>query len=237
MSDSETFSGFPEEGLQFLRDIEVNNNKAWFQANKPLYEAALLAPAQDFVAALGSRLQTLDPAIIFDTRTDGRGVLMRFYRDTRFSKDKSPYKTNIAGMFTDGRGKKTERPAYGFHMGADSMELMAGMFKFSKEQLAAYRQAVAAEQSGEELVEILRALGEAGEYHLAGEYYKRVPAGFDAHHPRADLLRYAGFYAYPAALESRFLHGPELVDAGMDHFTAMAPVYEWLKRVVAGQGA
>ena len=53
---------------------------------------------------------------------------MRFYRDTRFSKDKSPYKTNIAGMFTDGGGKKTERPSYGFYMGADSMELMAGMF-------------------------------------------------------------------------------------------------------------
>jgi len=232
MSEIETFNGFPKEGLQFLRDIEVNNNREWFQENKPVYEAALLAPAQDFVAALGSRLQELDPAIVFDTRTDGRGVLMRFYRDTRFSKDKSPYKINIAGMFTGGQGKKTERPAYGFHMGADSMELMAGMFKFSKPQLAAYREAVTDEQSGGELVETLRALGAADDYHLAGEHYKRVPAGYDADHPRADLLRYAGLYAYPTAVEGRYLTSPELVDISLSHFGEMAPVYDWLARYV-----
>ena len=232
MSEIVPFDGFPEEGLQYLRDIEVNNNKEWFQENRGTYDAALMAPAQDFVAALGSRLQEIEPAIVFDTRTDGRGVLMRFYRDTRFSKDKSPYKTNIAGMFTDGQGKKTERPAYGFHMGADSIELMAGMFKFSKPQLAAYREAVADEQSGEELVEILRALGEAGEYHLSGEQYKRVPAGFEADHPRADLLRYAGFYAYPTAVEGTYLTSPELVDICMDHFSEMAAVYNWLARYV-----
>lgn len=235
MSETDTFNGFPEAGLQFLRDIEVHNNKAWFEENRGTFDASLIAPAQDFVAALGSRLQTLDPAIVIDTRTDGRGVLMRFYRDTRFSKDKSPYKTNIAGMFSDGQGKKTERPAYGFHMGAESMELMAGMFKFSKEHLAAYRQAVAGEQSGEELVAILRRLGEAGPYHLAGEHYKRVPAGYEAGHPRADLLRYAGLYAYPAALESRYLTSPELVDVCMDHFRTMAPVYDWLGNYVANK--
>lgn len=233
MSEIETFNGFPEEGLQFLRDIEVNNNKEWFQANKETYESALLAPAQDFVATLGSRLQELDPAIVFDTRTDGRGVLMRFYRDTRFSKDKSPYKINIAGMYTDGQGKKTERPAYGFHMGADSMELMAGMFKFSKSQLAVYREAVAGEKAGEELVESLRALGEAGDYHLVGEHYKRVPAPYAADHPRADLLRYAGLYAHPPALEGRYLTSEELVDACMDHFSEMAPVYDWQAKYVA----
>jgi uncharacterized protein (TIGR02453 family) len=233
MSEVATFDGFPEEGLQFLRDIEVNNNKEWFQENRETFDAALMAPAQEFVAALGSRLQELNPAIVFDTRTDGRGVLMRFYRDTRFSKDKSPYKTNIAGIFTDGQGKKTERPAFGFHMGADTMELMVGMFTFSKPQLTAYREAVANAASGEELVEILRALGEAGDYHLAGEHYKRVPAGYEADHPRADLLRYAGFYTYPAALPEQYLNNPELVEACMDHFKTMAPVYEWLGKYVA----
>lgn len=228
MSTTETFNGFPEEGLQFLRDIEVNNNKEWFQENRGTFDAALLAPAQDFVAALGSRLQEIEPAIIIDTRTDGRGVLMRFYRDTRFSKDKSPYKTNIAGMFTDGQGKKTERPAFGFHMGADSMELMAGIFRFSKPQLAAYRAAAADDQPGEELVEVLRALGQAGEYHLVGEHYKRVPAGYESDHPRADLLRYAGLYVHPTAVEGRYLATPELVDICMAHFDKMSPVYEWL---------
>jgi len=233
MSDTNSFNGFPKEGLQFLRDIEVNNNKAWFEENRGTFDSYLMVPAQDFVAALGSRLQALDPAIVVDTRTDGRGVLMRFYRDTRFSKDKSPYKTNIAGMFSDGQGKKTERPAYGFHMSADSMELMAGMFKFSTAQLAAYREAVAGEGSGEELVSILRALGGAGEYHLAGEHYKRVPAGYEADHPRADLLRYAGLYVYPPVLEGRYLSSPDLVEASMNYFKTMAPVYDWLAKYVA----
>ena len=233
MSNSNSFNGFPKEGLQFLRNIEVNNNKAWFEENRGTFDTHLMAPAKDFVAALGSRLQALDPAIVVDTRTDGRGVLMRFYRDTRFSKDKSPYKTNIAGMFSDGQGKKTERPAYGFHMGADSMELMAGMFKFSTAQLAAYREAVASEESGEALVSILRALGGEGAYHLAGEHYKRVPTGYEDGHPRADLLRYAGLYVYPPVLEGTYLTSPNLVEASMDYFTTMAPVYEWLAKYVA----
>ena len=232
MSETDTFNGFPQEGLQFLHDIEVNNNKEWFQANKPTYEAKLLAPAQDFVAAMGSLLQILDPAIIFDTRTDGRGVLMRFYRDTRFSKDKSPYKINIAGMFTDGRGKKTERPSYGFHMGADSMELMAGMFKFSKPQLAAYREAVDSEQSGVALVKAIRALGDADDYRLVGEHYKRVPREYDADHPRADLLRFAGLYVHPSALSAKYLTSSKLVNVCYDHFRVMAPVYNWLSKYV-----
>ena len=232
MGEIGTFDGFPEAGLQFLRDIEVNNNKEWFEENRETFDTCLIAPAQDFVAVLGSRLQEIEPSLVFDTRTDGRGVLMRFYRDTRFSKDKSPYKTNIAGMFSDGKGKKTERPAYGFHMRADSMELMAGMLRFSKPQLVAYREAVAADQSGEELAAILNTLGQAGAYHLAGEHYKRLPAGYDADHARADLLRYAGFYTYPTAVEEHYLTSPELVDICMAHFSNMAPVYDWLAAYV-----
>ena len=233
MSELESFDGFPAEGLQFLQDLEINNNKEWFQANKKTYETSLLAPAQGFVVALGSRLQALDSALVYDPRTDGRGVLMRFYRDTRFSKDKSPYKTNIAGMFTDGLGKKTERPAYGFHMGAESIELMAGMFKFSKPQLESFRDAVAADQSGEELAVALRGLGAEGDYHLVGEHYKRVPAGYDAGQPRANLLRFAGLYVHPTALGKRYLTSPDLVDACFTYFSEMAPVYDWLVRYVA----
>ena len=232
MTATATFSGFPEAALQFLRDIEINNDKAWFQANKNTYETALLQPAQAFVTDLGQRLQALNPAIVYDTRTDGRGVLMRFYRDTRFSADKSPYKTHIDGMFTDGLGKKAERPAFGFRMGADNMALMAGMFAFSKTQLAAYRDAVASEQSGSDLIAALHTVGGAGTYHVVGEHYKRVPSGYDTDHPRADLLRYAGLYVHPNALAAHYLTGPELVDACFAHFQSMSPVYDWLARYV-----
>lgn len=232
MSAIEIFNGFPEEGLQFLRGIEINNNKEWFEANKPTFEQALLAPAQSFVATLGQRLQEIDSKLLYDTRTDGRGVLMRFYRDTRFSKDKSPYKTAIAGMFTDGAGKKTERPSFGFHMGADSMELMAGMFSFSKSQLADYRSAVDADNSGRDLAIALHDLGQRGSYHIVGEHYKRVPKEYPEDHPRGDLLRFAGLYVHPDALDGRYLTSPGLVDLCLNHFKEMAPIYFWLSNHV-----
>lgn len=232
MSDATTFSGFPPAGRQFLRDLEANNNKEWFQANKTVYESQLLAPALDFVVALGTRLQELDPAIQFDTRTNGQGTLMRIYRDVRFSEDKSPYKTAVAGMFGDGAGKKTSRPGYGFHMTADNLELMAGMFQFDKEQLAAFRTAVDADGSGVALVEALDAVRAAGDYSFAGEHYKTVPKGFAADHPRADLLRYAGLYAYPAQGITSHLGDPALVDEAYGRFRDMVPVYDWLKRTV-----
>lgn len=234
MSEIKSFDGFPEAGLQFLRDIADNNNKEWFQANRPAFDEMLVAPAQSFVVTLGRRLQEIDSQIVYDTSTNGRGVLMRFYRDTRFSEDKSPYKTNIAGMFTDGMGKKTNRPSFGFHMGENSMELMAGMFKFTKEQLTAYRQAVDSAETGSELASTLHDLGQRGDFHVVGEHYKRVPREYHADHPRGDLLRYAGLYVHPTALGADYLTSPKLVDVCFNLFNEMAPVYHWLSHNVAG---
>lgn len=104
--DLQSFSGFPEEGIQFLADLDVNNNRDWFQANKKLFQERLQIPAQQFVAALGVRLLKISAGIRYDTRTNGSGSLMRIYRDTRFSKDKTPYKTNISMAFWEGPGKK-----------------------------------------------------------------------------------------------------------------------------------
>ena len=103
-----TFTGFPREGIQFLRDIDDNNNRDWFEAHKHIYQTALVEPAQAFIVALGERLQTIAPNVQYDTRTNGSGSLMRIYRDVRFSKDKSPYKNWIGIVFWEGQGKKTD---------------------------------------------------------------------------------------------------------------------------------
>lgn len=97
--DLKTFSGFPREGISFLADLAGNNNREWFQANKKLFHEQLQKPAQQFVISLGLRLQEISPGIRFDPSTNGSGSLMRIYRDTRFSKDKTPYKTNISMAF------------------------------------------------------------------------------------------------------------------------------------------
>ncbi|MEZ4517174.1 MAG: DUF2461 domain-containing protein [Chloroflexota bacterium] len=213
-----------------MRDLAANNDKAWFEAHKDVYQTQLQAPAVDFVVALGERLQTLDPTILIDPRTNGQGNLMRIYRDVRFSQDKSPYKTAVAGIFWDGVGKKMQSPAFGFHMEADRLELMAGMFQFTKPQLTAYRESVADDTSGPELDAALKTIQSAGGYEIQGEQYKRVPQGFDPDHPRADLLRYKGLYAVPSGGVREGLSDPALVDVAFNHFRAMAPVYDWLKK-------
>ena len=106
-----TFSGFPQAGLEFLANLAAHNDRVWFEAHKKEYHALLLEPAQAFVMTLGAKLQALSNGIRCDTRTDGKGVLMRLHRDTRFSPDKTPYNTHISGLFWEGSQKKTERPA------------------------------------------------------------------------------------------------------------------------------
>lgn len=221
------FSGFPPQGIDFLTNLAMNNDRTWFEGHKADYQQFLLEPAQAFVRDLGARLQTISDAIRTDDRANGSGVLMRIHRDTRFSKDRSPYKTNISGMFWAGE-KKTTSPAFGFQLEAAGMALMGGIFKFTPPMLAAYRSAVHEESTGQALVDILATLCATDNYRIEGEHYKRVPKGFDTNHPRADLLRHDGLYASPPSLAIKDVHSAELVDLCYAHFQKMSPLFHWL---------
>jgi len=226
------FDGFPAEAITFLRDLRENNNKAWFDANKTTYVDAVREPARAFVAALGTRLQEEFPNVTFDTRTNGSGSLMRINRDVRFSKDKSPYKTNIAMMFWEGDGKKTEKPGFGLQFNADGFGLMAGQFGFSKAMLTAYREAVAGDDLGPALLEAVDQVTSTGDYTINGAHYKRVPRGYDADHPRADWLKYNALWAsMPENTDSAIITSPAFIDVCMQHFTNMAPIQQWLVQV------
>ena len=170
-----TFSGFPQAGFAFLADLAAHNNRAWFETHKQDFQALLLAPAQAFVMTLGTHLQALSKSIRSDPRTDGQGVLMRLYRDTRFSPDKTPYHTHLSGLFWAGSQKKTERPAFGFQIEATGMGLMTGIFRFPPPLLAAYREAVIDDHLGTALEDALETVRRTGQYAIAGEVYKRVP--------------------------------------------------------------
>jgi uncharacterized protein (TIGR02453 family) len=229
-----TFTGFPARGIQFLRELSENNNKAWFEANKPVYIEALQTPAVALVEALGSALQARFPEIQYDTRTNGSGSLMRLYRDTRFSADKSPYKTNVAMVFTSG-GKKMEAAAFGLQITLDAgVEMYAGSFGFNKDVLDAYRQAVLNEKQGAALEQAVNAVTAQKGYSIGGETYKRVPNGLDADHPRARWLKFTALHAFPPALSLEVAQTPELVDAVMAHFVAMTPIYLWVRDLMRG---
>jgi len=226
-----SFEGFPKTGLKFLSDLADNNDKTWFTDNKATYQENLLSPAITFIEEIGNELQKSNSHISFDTRTNGSGSLMRLHRDTRFSKDKSPYKTNISAMWWQGPGKKMEHPSYGFQLDTKSMKLMAGMFAFNKEGLELYRSAILDDKSGNELTKILAKLG--SDYTLNDQHYKRVPRGFDPEHPRSHLLQYNGLYAFPKKdLGVTLIKSKDLVPTVLEHFKTLTPLHQWLVKTL-----
>lgn len=228
-----TFTGFPEEGLQFLAALGQNNNRDWFNARKQTYTDTIVGPALTFIEALGERLQYISPHIQYDTRTNGAGSLMRIYRDTRFSADKSPYKTWVGIRFWEGGGKASQNPGFFFGFDASGGGLHVGMHGFDKAMLAAYRAAVADDEMGSALEVALNSVRAAGDYELNGEHYKRVPRGFDPGHPRAKLLRYNTLYVSSPGIPPAELASPGLVDIVMDYCQGAAPVQKWLVKVKA----
>ncbi len=231
MNEIRAFPGFPKEGLRFLADLRDNNNRRWFEAHKDIYRAQLLEPAQAFVVTLGERLQEISPRIVFDPRTSGSGSIFRIYRDTRFSKDKSPYKTHLGIFFWEGAGRKMENPGFYFHLEPGEVRAHAGQHTFPNPMLAAYRDAVVDDKLGANLETVIAKVRNAGAYEIGGDQYKRVPSGYDRGHERADLLRYKGIHASSPLVGVQELGSPDLVDICFEHCANMSPLHHWLVKV------
>jgi uncharacterized protein (TIGR02453 family) len=226
----EIFTSFPGETIEFYRQLEVNNNRQWFTSHKRDYIDFVQQPSLAFIKTMGERLKAISPGIVYDTRTNGSGSLMRIYRDVRFSPDKTPYKTNLGIVFWEGAGKKSENPGFYFHMVPNGMGFYTGMYGFSKEMLAAYREAVLDQEFGDELESAIEAVRSAG-YQVGGEHYKRVPRGFDPDHPRVDLLKYNTLHAWIMDLDPQLLTQPGFMDLAFDHWKNMAPLHHWLVKL------
>ncbi len=226
MTDERDFVGFGHGATGFLHDLARNNVKDWFVENKERYERELVEPARRFVMALGARLHPSAPGIVAEPRINGS--IFRIYRDTRFSKDKTPYKTHLGIFLWEGAGKKMESSGFYFHLEESGLMLGTGIHCFSKPLLDAYRQEVVHPKHGPALVAAIGEVAAAGDYAIGGEHYKRVPRGFDAEHPHAELLKYNGLWVswngpVPASLTSA-----RLVEFVARRYEAMLPVHRWL---------
>ena len=220
------FTGFPMAAPRFFRALARNNDKAWFAAHRDEYETAVLAPARAFVLALGARLARSVPGLVADPRTDRS--IFRLHRDTRFSGDKSPFKTHLGLLWWEGMGKKLEGSAFYFQLDAKDVYLGLGFYQFTPPALAAYRELVIDPKRGPALQRALRAMEKRG-YTVGGERTKRVPRGFDAAHPRAELLKYKGLYAGISLGLPAELQGPGLVGLVHGHFKALLPLHRSLR--------
>jgi uncharacterized protein (TIGR02453 family) len=231
MKDNFEFNGFPRDALRFYKELTSNNNRDWFQENKSRYQDGVLKPAQAFVETLGERLKILSNGITYDSRTSGVGSILRIYRDIRFSKDKTPYKTHLGVIFWEGKHKKMENPGFYFQLDPSGAEFYSGFYRFSKPFLKAYREAVHDKQLGEEFESILSELNESDGYEWGGDRYKRVPSGYDKDHPRADLLLHKGLWGKAPSIPNSIVSSPELVDVCFENAVKMMPLHKWLVEV------
>ena len=202
------FTGIPADALDFFSRLSANNTKAFWTENKPVYDDKVRAP---FVALL----ETLEPAY-------GSFKVFRPNRDIRFSKDKSPYKTNIAAS-TETEGGASIYIA----LSSDGLYAGTGYYYFAKDQLERYRAAVAADGTGDAL-ETLVAAARKKAYDVHGESLKVAPRGFPRDHPRVELLRHTGLYCGRPFPPARWLQTKAVVTKLTEALRDGAPIAAWL---------
>ncbi len=226
------FNGFTMGTIEFFRELSHHNTKQWFEAHRDEYETNVLAPARLFVTAMGARLEKAFPGINADPRTDRS--IFRIHRDTRFSRDKSPYKTHLALWFWEGSRPRMECSGFYLHVEEGMMMVGAGIYIFPKDLLSAYRGAAGGEKSGAELRRAVRAVTADGDISIGGRFYKKTPAGFPADHPNADLLLHNGLYTGSEGPVPREILSADLVEFCFTRFKKMAPLHKWLVKLTEG---
>jgi uncharacterized protein (TIGR02453 family) len=233
MASTIRFSGFSKRTVTFLRDLAAHNDRDWFAAHRREYEDEVLAPARAFVAAMGESLRRLSPGVRFDPRANGS--LFRIFRDTRFSADKSPFKTNLGILFWEGNGPRMACSGFYFHLEPPTLMLGGGLYLFPRPLLERFRRAVADPEYGPEVAAIIKQITARPGFTLGGEHFKRVPAGHDPDPEAEFLLRHNGLYAGWEGTIPAELHTAALVDYCLERFTPMEPLHRWLADLTQGK--
>ncbi|MGZ4496479.1 MAG: DUF2461 domain-containing protein [Nocardioides sp.] len=201
------FTGFPTAALDFYDDLEVDNTKSFWESHKAVYAEAVKAPMTALCAALEPEF---GPAKVF-----------RPYRDVRFAKDKTPYKTHQGAFVAAG-------PATGWYveLAAQGMRVGGGFYEASGARLAAIREAMADDKTGPALARLLTRYEKDG-WEVGGEQLKTSPRGYDADHPRIDLLRRKQlFVGRPYGFDG--LDDPAIADRVREDWRALRPLVEWV---------
>ena len=202
------FSGFGEHAIDFFDGLEADNSKAFWDDNKTTY-------LQDVRAPMEALLTGLEPEF-------GAGKVFRPFRDVRFSKDKTPYKTHCGGVVEQGRGGG----AYYVQVGVEGLLVGGGSFAMASDQLARFRAAVDEDRRGRELEKILARLRKSG-WEIRGDRLKSRPRGVDPEHPRLDLLRHRTLYAAKVWPPDDTLHEPGCGDRVLKSWRELKPFNEW----------
>jgi uncharacterized protein (TIGR02453 family) len=203
------FRGWPAEAVEFFEGLEADNSKTYWQEHKTVYEEIVRGPMDDLLTELAPEF--------------GEGRIFRPYRDVRFSKDKSPYKTAIAATLAGG--------GY-IQFSADGLGAGAGTYMMAPDQLDRYRQAVAHERKGGELVEIVAKIRKRGIEISGHDVLKTAPKGYPKDHPRIELLRNKGLISWKHWPVGAWLGTRKAKDRVVDFLHASQPLKDWLEKRV-----
>ncbi|MGB5528864.1 MAG: DUF2461 domain-containing protein [Ignavibacteriaceae bacterium] len=220
-----TLKDFPKKTTAYLKKLSKNNNREWFEANRDLYNSDFLEPCIQFIVEMGDRLTDLDPDIVAIPKIDKS--IFRLHRDVRFSKDKTPYKTNAGLYFWNGKVKKMEASGFYFHLEPKLFGVGLGIYMFPPHLLKKYRDVVSDPSSVKELHRIVRSLEKKG-YSIGGKKYKKIPKGYDPNTLYPGYLLYEGIYAWYEGKDFKKIDGGKAVNFIFKIFKDMLPLHKWL---------
>ena len=223
---------FPPEAITFLKGLEKHNERDWFQPRKEIFDTKLKEPMLAFVESINAELLKFAPEHI----TEPKKAVYRIYRDTRFSKDKTPYKTHLGAIFPRRGLGKDAGAGYYFHVSSKGVGVACGAYAPGPEELRKIRPFIA---DNHKLVRASNKLMGS----VQGTTLTRVPKGFDAEHPAADLIKMKQWYWW-VELDLALATSPKLKAEIVKRFRSIAPMVELLnkpllrnpKTVVAADG-
>jgi uncharacterized protein (TIGR02453 family) len=239
--DAPSFTGFRPEAIQFLVDLAANNERAWFQPRKAEYERLLKEPLEALIVALAQRFEARGIPL----RADPARAPFRIYRDVRFSKDKSPYKTNLGASFpwigeskaadddAGARSHTAEVHSSGgyFHLQPGEIYVGGGIWHPDKAWIDAFRRRVADDPKEFHDVVDHKTFREAfGSLSSDGHSLQRVPSGYPADHPEAETLKMKDV-VFGRRLSDHEAMSPHLPDVMADSFEAAMPVFRYLATI------
>ncbi len=218
------FPGFPPDLILFLQELTLNNSREWFNRNKERYRTTVVAAVVEFIEAIGEPLYSISGSFIADPRPHG-GSMFRIYRDTRFSKDKRPYKENIGCQFRHTAGKSAHAPGFYVHIQQDQVFIGGGIWTPPTPVLNKIRTAIV--DNSNDWSKIIAEIDRLDGYSLEGERLKRAPRGYDQDHPLIDDIRRKSFFLMrqmdPAAIIQ-----PEFLDETVQTFKATVPIMKFI---------
>jgi uncharacterized protein (TIGR02453 family) len=216
-------SYFTPDLFTFLKALKAHNTRPWFESNKAQYEEDVKEPMLRFITDLGPRLKKISPQLRADSRPVG-GSMFRIYRDVRFSRDKSPYKTNIGAHFSHVRGKDAHAPGLYLHLAPGQSFGGGGLWHPDADALKKVRDRIVARPAE------WKGIKKSG-VEIEGDALKRVPPGYDPEHSFAGDLKHKDFYIMEEWTERQVV-ARDFMDRFLEAARAAAPLMRFVTKAL-----